>query len=502
MLSPKICTLFASTFASTPEMGEIFLGTTELPTGFGEVGSLLQAVIRLEIPSCGTPTIVSHRGMRYIQPSQGCPPETLQRLHHTYKTQVEALARKHGVTIDRKNLGVTIERLRKKDVHVPEPHSCQTGDLWLGPHHSNRRRVQGGPDDRPPWIVDAAKKLMKGSYSLLFSLIDLVTEPRPGDPLDAWVAPEKVLEWCTMYGLPVTEESQTDEPDGGMRLDTFQRETAILYALYHLWKALIEWQDFKAVSGPSDPEEAERHRRTIHHYASLLPGYGKGGSLRVFVALEQDLKRLLDGGNYEIVDPKTKKTVDVKEAYKGAQAKVDYEANLASDEVVHARRQGHQYLSGATAQIILLAPSVFDACYFQLGQLRLRSPGEVARHLKLCAVQSCGRVFWAEDGHEKFCGRGNHNRGAQWIAQERVKAKARPKQQGARSMTFIVTLEEGEDGYIIAECPALPGCMSQGKTREEALANIREAIQGIIKVRRQYGLPIPVETLVEVEVPA
>jgi predicted RNase H-like HicB family nuclease len=69
-------------------------------------------------------------------------------------------------------------------------------------------------------------------------------------------------------------------------------------------------------------------------------------------------------------------------------------------------------------------------------------------------------------------------------------------------MTFIVTLEEGEDGYIIAECPALPGCMSQGRTREEALANIREAIQGIIKVRRQHGLPIPVETLVEVEVPA
>ena len=69
-------------------------------------------------------------------------------------------------------------------------------------------------------------------------------------------------------------------------------------------------------------------------------------------------------------------------------------------------------------------------------------------------------------------------------------------------MTFIVTLEEGEDGYIIAECPALPGCMSQGRTREEALTNIREAIQGIVKVRRNHGLPIPEETLVEVEVPA
>jgi predicted RNase H-like HicB family nuclease len=69
-------------------------------------------------------------------------------------------------------------------------------------------------------------------------------------------------------------------------------------------------------------------------------------------------------------------------------------------------------------------------------------------------------------------------------------------------MTFVVTLEVGEDSYIIAECPALPGCVSQGKTREEALANIREAIQGIVEVRRKHGLPIPEETLVEVEVPA
>ena len=69
-------------------------------------------------------------------------------------------------------------------------------------------------------------------------------------------------------------------------------------------------------------------------------------------------------------------------------------------------------------------------------------------------------------------------------------------------MTFVVTLEVGEDGYVIAECPAMPGCVSQGKTRDEALANIREAIQGIVEVRRKHGLPIPVETLVEVEVPA
>ena len=66
-------------------------------------------------------------------------------------------------------------------------------------------------------------------------------------------------------------------------------------------------------------------------------------------------------------------------------------------------------------------------------------------------------------------------------------------------MKFLVTREQGENGYLIAECPALPGCVSQGKTVEEALANIREAIQGILKVRRQHGLPIPAVTIAEVD---
>jgi predicted RNase H-like HicB family nuclease len=43
-------------------------------------------------------------------------------------------------------------------------------------------------------------------------------------------------------------------------------------------------------------------------------------------------------------------------------------------------------------------------------------------------------------------------------------------------MYLTVTLEQGEDGYIVVECPSLPGCVSQGKTEEEALANIKEAI--------------------------
>lgn len=43
-------------------------------------------------------------------------------------------------------------------------------------------------------------------------------------------------------------------------------------------------------------------------------------------------------------------------------------------------------------------------------------------------------------------------------------------------MIFHVALHEAEDGWIVAECPALPGCVSQGKDEEEALKNIREAI--------------------------
>jgi len=68
-------------------------------------------------------------------------------------------------------------------------------------------------------------------------------------------------------------------------------------------------------------------------------------------------------------------------------------------------------------------------------------------------------------------------------------------------MKFIVTLEPGEDGFIIAECPALPGCITQGATKEEALANIREAIELSLESRKALGLPLEVDTA-EVEVAA
>ncbi len=56
-----------------------------------------------------------------------------------------------------------------------------------------------------------------------------------------------------------------------------------------------------------------------------------------------------------------------------------------------------------------------------------------------------------------------------------------------------VLIYPGEDGYWVAECPSLPGCVSQGKTREEAVTNIREAIEGYVQVLREDGLPVPEE---------
>lgn len=67
---------------------------------------------------------------------------------------------------------------------------------------------------------------------------------------------------------------------------------------------------------------------------------------------------------------------------------------------------------------------------------------------------------------------------------------------------YLVTLTPGEDGFIVAECPALPGCASQGKTRQEALQPIQEAIAGIIEVRKAQKLPIPSPDIVEISVAA
>ena len=58
-------------------------------------------------------------------------------------------------------------------------------------------------------------------------------------------------------------------------------------------------------------------------------------------------------------------------------------------------------------------------------------------------------------------------------------------------MKFRVIIQQDEDGAFVAECPSLPGCVSQGKTREEALDNIRDAITGYLESLKKHNEPIP-----------
>jgi predicted RNase H-like HicB family nuclease len=68
-------------------------------------------------------------------------------------------------------------------------------------------------------------------------------------------------------------------------------------------------------------------------------------------------------------------------------------------------------------------------------------------------------------------------------------------------MKLLVTLEPDETGMLVAECPSIPGCISQGRTEAEALENIREAIAGCLETRAAHGMPLTIEVR-EVEVPA
>jgi predicted RNase H-like HicB family nuclease len=68
-------------------------------------------------------------------------------------------------------------------------------------------------------------------------------------------------------------------------------------------------------------------------------------------------------------------------------------------------------------------------------------------------------------------------------------------------MKFLVTVEQDEAGYYVVECPSLPGCVSQGKTRTEALTNIQEAIALSLETRQAQGLSTSIE-VTEIEVAA
>jgi predicted RNase H-like HicB family nuclease len=70
-------------------------------------------------------------------------------------------------------------------------------------------------------------------------------------------------------------------------------------------------------------------------------------------------------------------------------------------------------------------------------------------------------------------------------------------------MKYRVVIEPDEDGVFVAECPALPGCVSQGKTRAEALANIKDAMTGYLASLKKHGEPVPPAISEEiVEIPA
>ncbi len=65
-------------------------------------------------------------------------------------------------------------------------------------------------------------------------------------------------------------------------------------------------------------------------------------------------------------------------------------------------------------------------------------------------------------------------------------------------MKFRILIEPDEDGVVVATVPSLPGCVSQGATRDEAVRNVREAIEGYLESLRERGEPIPPSILEEV----
>ena len=70
-------------------------------------------------------------------------------------------------------------------------------------------------------------------------------------------------------------------------------------------------------------------------------------------------------------------------------------------------------------------------------------------------------------------------------------------------MKYRILIEQDEDGVFVAECPSLPGCVSQGKTRSEALDNIQDAIKGYIESLKKHDEPVPPainEEIIEVAV--
>jgi antitoxin HicB len=70
-------------------------------------------------------------------------------------------------------------------------------------------------------------------------------------------------------------------------------------------------------------------------------------------------------------------------------------------------------------------------------------------------------------------------------------------------MRYRILIEQDEDGVFVAQCPSLPGCISQGRSREEALVNIQDAIRGYLESLKKHNEPVPPsieEEIVEVSI--
>ena len=65
-------------------------------------------------------------------------------------------------------------------------------------------------------------------------------------------------------------------------------------------------------------------------------------------------------------------------------------------------------------------------------------------------------------------------------------------------MHYRILIEQDEEGMFVVECPSLPGCISQGKTRKEALVNIKDAMKGYIKSLKKHNEPIPPSIKLEI----
>jgi predicted RNase H-like HicB family nuclease len=77
------------------------------------------------------------------------------------------------------------------------------------------------------------------------------------------------------------------------------------------------------------------------------------------------------------------------------------------------------------------------------------------------------------------------------------------RREAKMTKKYMVVLTQGEDGWIVAECPALPGCISQGRTRAEAIENIKEAIDLWLETRASLDTPQPpLPEIVEVQIAA